>query len=156
MERGTSPDEFLMVMVDLFNYVLYCFMAILPRHGAKLQTPPQPTEKRRQTNKPEEHASSFTKENFQQPAKHSQLQLWRRAMTARCKSSETQPPSPEPYQQTEPQPATNARPPANFVACQFEEGTQGSSPWAHRPHSRNPLVGARRLRDHASLCRHRH
>ena len=78
-----------MVMVDLFNYVLYCFMAILPRHGAKLQTPPQPTEKRRQTNKPEEHASSFTKENFRQPAKHSQLQLWRRAMTARCKSSET-------------------------------------------------------------------
>ena len=29
------PPEFLMVMVDLFNYVLYCFMAILPRHGAK-------------------------------------------------------------------------------------------------------------------------
>jgi hypothetical protein len=29
------PPEFLMVMVELFNYVLYCFMAILPRHGAK-------------------------------------------------------------------------------------------------------------------------
>ena len=146
-----------MVMVDLFNYVLYCFMAILPRHGAKLQTPP--------TANREAQADQQTR-RARQLIHQGELSAAREALTAAALApgddstlQELRDPNrrpPEPYQQPEPQPATNARPPANFVACQFEEGTQGSSPWAHRPHSRNPPVGARRLRDHASLCRRRH